>query len=135
MFFFWNDAKNIDIWILRKAQNLFRSEFYMSIPSLVKIDWEMPVKNPRWPPLNLVFCHFNIRPRWFPAHHRDRLVLIFFHSLLLVLFFYHTSLIFDTSPLISFSASRRNQTWRLVAYDWSKPIFLSNWVSTTAILF
>ena len=20
------------------------------------------------------FCHFNIRPRWFPAHHRDRLV-------------------------------------------------------------
>ena len=23
------------------------------------------------------FCHFNIRPRWFPAHHRDRLVYYF----------------------------------------------------------
>ena len=23
----------------------------------------------------LTFCHFNIRSRWFPAHHRDRLVL------------------------------------------------------------
>ena len=23
------------------------------------------------------FCHFNIRPRWFPAHHRDRLVSIY----------------------------------------------------------
>ena len=55
---FWNNSKNIDIWILRKEQNLFRSEFYMCVPSLVKIDWEMPVKNPRWPPRNLVFLSF-----------------------------------------------------------------------------
>ena len=46
----------------------------MCVPILVKINWEMPVKNPRSPPQNLVFCHFNITPRWFPAHHRDRLV-------------------------------------------------------------
>ena len=26
----------------------------MCVPSLVKIDREMPVKNPRWPPRNLV---------------------------------------------------------------------------------
>ena len=71
-FFFWNDAKNIDIWILRKEQNLFRSEFYMCVPSLDKIDWEISAKNPRWPTRNWVFWHFNIRPRWFPAHHRDR---------------------------------------------------------------
>ena len=58
----------------RKEQNLFRSEFYMCVPSLVKIDWEMPAKNPRLPPGNWVFWHFNIRARWFPAHHRDRLV-------------------------------------------------------------
>ena len=27
----------------------------MRVPSLVKIDWEMPVKNPRWPPQNFFF--------------------------------------------------------------------------------
>ena len=53
--FFCNNSKNIDIWILRKEQNLFRSEFYMCVPSLVKIDWEMPVKNPRWPPRKFFF--------------------------------------------------------------------------------
>ena len=53
--FFWNNSKNIDIWILRKEQNLFRSEFYMCVWSLVKIDREMPVTNPRWPPRTLVF--------------------------------------------------------------------------------
>ena len=53
--FFWNNSKNIDISILRKEQNLYRSEFYMRLQSLVKIDWEMPVKNPRWLPRNLVF--------------------------------------------------------------------------------
>ena len=75
--FFLNNSKNIDIWILRKERNLFRSEFYMCVPNLVKIDWEMAAKNPRWPPRNLfVFLHFNIRPRWFPAHHRDRLAII-----------------------------------------------------------
>ena len=47
--FFLNNSKNIDIWILRKEQNLI---------SLVKIDWEMPVKNPRWPPRNLVLLPF-----------------------------------------------------------------------------
>ena len=56
--FFWNNSKNIDISILRKEQNLSRSEFYMRVQSLVKIDWEMPVKNPRWPPRNLVFMSF-----------------------------------------------------------------------------
>ena len=76
--FFWHNSKNIDILILRKEQNLFSSESYMCVPSLVKIDWEMPVKNPRWLPRNLVFLHLNIRPRWFPAHHRDRLVFIYF---------------------------------------------------------
>ena len=45
--FFLNNSKNIDIWILRKEQNLFRSECCMCVPSLVKIDWEMPDKNPR----------------------------------------------------------------------------------------
>ena len=64
--FFLNNFKNIDIWILRKERNLFRSEIYMCVPILVK--------NPRWPPRNFFFIHFNIRPRWFPAHHRDRLV-------------------------------------------------------------
>ena len=47
--FFLNNSKNIDIWILRKEQNIIRSEFYMCVPSFVKIDWEIPVKNPRWP--------------------------------------------------------------------------------------
>ena len=42
--FFLNKSKNIDIWILRKEQNLFRSEFYICVPSLIKIDCEMPVK-------------------------------------------------------------------------------------------
>ena len=41
---FWNNSKNIDIWILRKDQNLLRSEFYMCAPKLVKIDWEMAAK-------------------------------------------------------------------------------------------
>ena len=53
--FFWNNSKNNDSWILRKEQNLFRKESYMCVPSLVKIDWEMPDKNPRWPPLNWFF--------------------------------------------------------------------------------
>ena len=75
--FFWNN-KNIGIWILRKEQNLFRSEFYMCVQSSVKIDREMPVKNPRWPPRNLVFLHLIIRLRWFPAHHRDCLVFFLF---------------------------------------------------------
>ena len=56
--FLLNNSKNIDIWILRKEQNLFRSEFYMCEPSLVKIDWEVPVKNARWPPRNWVFLSF-----------------------------------------------------------------------------
>ena len=47
MFFFWNNSQNIDIWILRKEQNLFRSEFYMGVPNLVKIDWELAAKNRR----------------------------------------------------------------------------------------
>ena len=55
---FWNNSKNIDIWILRKEQNLFISEFYMFVPNLVKIDWEMAAKNPRLPPRNLVFLSF-----------------------------------------------------------------------------
>ena len=42
----------------------------------------MAAKNPRWPSRNLVFWHFNIRPRWFPAHHRDRLVLCYVYSFL-----------------------------------------------------
>jgi len=57
--FFWNNSKNIDISILRKEQNLSRSEFYMRVQSLVKIDWEMPVKNSRWPPRKLVFMSFH----------------------------------------------------------------------------
>ena len=69
--FFWNNSKNIDIWILRKEQTLFRSELYMCVQSSVKIDREMPVKNPRWPPRNLVFLSFQHHT----AHHRDRLVL------------------------------------------------------------
>ena len=36
-----NNSKNIDIWILRKEQNLFKSEFYMCLPNLVKINWEL----------------------------------------------------------------------------------------------
>ena len=43
----------------------------MCVPSLVNVDLEMPVKNPRWPPRNLGFCFT------FPAHHRDRLVCLF----------------------------------------------------------
>ena len=39
--FFLNNSKNIDIWILNKEQNLFRSEFYMCVPNLVKTDWEL----------------------------------------------------------------------------------------------
>ena len=58
MSFFWNNSKNIGIWILRKEQNLFRSEFYMCVPSVVKLDWEIPAKNSRWPPWNLVFFTF-----------------------------------------------------------------------------
>ena len=42
--FFWNNSKNIDIWILRKEQNFFSSDFYMCVPNLVKIDWEMASK-------------------------------------------------------------------------------------------
>ena len=57
----------------------------MCVSNLVKIDWEMPAKNSRWPPRNLVFWHFNIRLRWFPAHHRDRLV--YDHIIILVLSF------------------------------------------------
>ena len=53
--FLMNNSKNIDIWILRKEQNLVISEFYMYVPSKVKIDWEMTVKNHRWPPRYLVF--------------------------------------------------------------------------------
>ena len=53
--FFFNNSKNIDIWILRKKQNLFRNEFYMCVQNLVKIDWEMAAKNPRWPPRNFFF--------------------------------------------------------------------------------
>ena len=71
--FFWNTYKTIDIWILCKEQNLFRSEFYMCVPNVVKFDWDMAAKNPRF------FWHFNFRPRWFPAHHRDRHVdLVYF---------------------------------------------------------
>ena len=36
--FFLNKSKHIDIGTLRKEQYLFRSEFYMCVPSLVKID-------------------------------------------------------------------------------------------------
>ena len=36
---FWNNSKNIDIWILRKEQNLFRIEFYICVPNLLKIDF------------------------------------------------------------------------------------------------
>ena len=35
----------------------------------------MTAKNPKWSPRNLVFWHFNIRRRIFPAHQWDRLVL------------------------------------------------------------
>ena len=42
--FFWNNSKNVDIRILRKEHNLFRSEFYMSVLNLVKIDWEIAAK-------------------------------------------------------------------------------------------
>ena len=55
---FWNNSKNIDIWILRKEQNLFRSKFYTCVPNLFKIDWEMAAKIPRWPPRNLLFWTF-----------------------------------------------------------------------------
>ena len=41
--FFLNNSKNIDIWILRKEQNLSRSEFYMWVPNLVKLI-------EKWPP-------------------------------------------------------------------------------------
>ena len=61
--FFLNNSKNIDIWILRKELNLIRSEFYMCVPSLVKMDWEMPVKNPRWPPRNFFFFVFSTSVR------------------------------------------------------------------------
>ena len=42
--FFWNNYINIDMWILRKEQNLFSSEFYMRVSNLVKIDCEMAAK-------------------------------------------------------------------------------------------
>ena len=38
--FFLNNSRNIDIWILCKEPNLFRSTFYISVPNLVKNDWE-----------------------------------------------------------------------------------------------
>ena len=34
----------------------------------------MAAKNPKWPPGIFFFLHFNIRPLWLSAHHRDRLV-------------------------------------------------------------
>ena len=44
----------------------------MCIPNLVKMDLEIAAKKSRRPPR---FClTFEIRRRWFPAHHRDRLV-------------------------------------------------------------
>ena len=73
--FFLNNSKNIDIWILRKEQNLFRSEFYKCVPSLVKIDWVNAHQKSKMAATKLFFCHFNIRPRWFPEHHRDRFVI------------------------------------------------------------
>ena len=38
-----------------KNKKLYRSEFYICVPNLVKIDWEMAAKNPRWPQWNLGF--------------------------------------------------------------------------------
>ena len=59
-------------------------EYYAKNKTLVKIDWEMHVKNPRLPPGNLgFFLHLNIRPRWFPANNRDRLVVISVHYFVL----------------------------------------------------
>ena len=50
---------------------LIQKWIYMCVPNLVKI---CPSKIQDDRHESLFFCHFNIRPRWFPAHHRDRLV-------------------------------------------------------------
>ena len=66
--------------------------FVIKVPKLVQMivtiyrvqAYQVPIVNPRWPPRNLgFFWHFNIRPRWFPAHHRIRLVLVMSVCLLL----------------------------------------------------
>ena len=41
--FFWNNSKNIDIRILRKEQNLFRSEFYIWSKLIEK--WSPKIQN------------------------------------------------------------------------------------------
>ena len=63
--------------------------FVIKVPKLVQMivtiyrvqAYQIPIVNPRRPPKIQdgrheieLFWHFNIRPRWFPAHHRDRLV-------------------------------------------------------------
>ena len=42
--FFWNNSKNIDIWIRRKEQNLFRSEIYIYVYQM----WSKLIE--KWPP-------------------------------------------------------------------------------------
>ena len=49
--------------------------------------YQVHIFNPRWPPKTQdarheidFFWHFNIRPRWFSAHHRDRLVFFVFFA-------------------------------------------------------
>ena len=39
MIFFWNYSKNIDIWILRKEQNLYRSELYICKLTATKLSF------------------------------------------------------------------------------------------------
>ena len=41
-----------------------------------------------------ILWHFNIRPRWFPAHHRDRLVFVFF--LFQIEYLYHLEIMLFT---------------------------------------
>ena len=38
---FLNISKNIYIWILHKEQKLYSNKYYMCVPYLVKIDWEL----------------------------------------------------------------------------------------------
>ena len=60
---------------------------------------EKPVTNPRWPPRNLVFCQFNNRPRWFPAHHVIAL-LTFISVIINYLPFKHMLKFVESFPII-----------------------------------
>ena len=117
--------------------------FVIKVPKLVQMivtiyrvqAYQVPIVNPRWLPKiqdgchEIPFQHFNIRRRWFPAHHQSCQFISFLLTALLILLhqlYYHNNFIktisiykifwilYFSSPLFS-----------SVPYSCSSPLSLS----------